>query len=176
MTTWLLDGQTDVQLTAGAIRHPRVSSAPVGSVVRRVVVSASNGLAQAASVHLDELVEQPILRNPDLPDEFMEPFWLGDIRPAEQAHLVSIAAHESREVYEHVMRAAGVAIVLGAQANAVPTGLRVLPLQGVPPLTLHAARRADDRRPLVASVIRAIHLASLVRDAPVPTKDLPRSG
>ena len=164
MTTWLLDGQTDVQLTAGAIRHSRVSSAPVGSVARLAVVSARNGLAEADRLPLEQLVEQPILRNPDLPNEFMEPFWLGDVRPAEQAHLVSIPAGSSREVYEHVMRAAGVAVVLGAQAQAVPTGLRVLPLEGVPPLILHAARRADDRRPIVASVIRALHVASLVRD------------
>ena len=87
MTTWLLDGQTDVQLTAGPIRHPRVSSAPIGSVARQAVVSARDGLAEAEWVPLEQLVDQPILHNPDLPNEFMEPFWLGDIRPAEPGSL-----------------------------------------------------------------------------------------
>ena len=43
---------------------------------------------------------------------------------------MSIAACAAERVFEHVMRAAGVAVVWAPSADAVPAGLRVLPLQG----------------------------------------------
>ncbi len=86
----------------------------------------------------------------------MRPFWLGDLRSAQQAHLTSIVARDSRTVLEQVVRAAGVTVLLASQTSTVPDGVRVVPLLGAAPLVLHAATRADDRRVAIRSLVGAL--------------------
>ena len=156
MNTWLLDGRVDVQLTSGAVRSPLVRSTPLVNVPRILAVHVNSPYADADHLQLSEVVELPLLYDPDLSNAFMAPFWLGDLRPRSQAHLVSIVARDSSAVYEHVARGHGATILLAAQRDEVPAKVRVLPLPDVPPLMLHAITRADDRRSLVRSLVGSL--------------------
>lgn len=156
MTTWLLSGQVDVQLTAGAVRAPLVNSTPLVTVARVIAVPDSSPYADADYVEQSEAMELPLLFDPDLPLEFMAPFWLGDLRPPSQAHLVPIVARDSSTVFDHVARGKGATILLAPQRDEVPSHVWVLPLPDVPPLMMHAITRADDRRSLVRSLVRAL--------------------
>jgi DNA-binding transcriptional LysR family regulator len=97
-----------------------------------------------------------MLYDPGLPDEFMNPFWLGDVRPAHDARLVSIVARDSRTVLEQVLRGNGVTVLLPWQADTAPKGVRVLPLLGVGPIELHAATRVGDHRSVVLALIKVL--------------------
>ncbi|WP_341359043.1 LysR family transcriptional regulator [Georgenia sp. M64] len=156
MTTWLLDGRVDVQLTAGPVRHAAIRSTPIAAVSRIVAVGRRSALGEAASLAVDDVVDLPLLYDPGLPADFMEPFWLADVRPAAQARLVGIVARDSRAVLEHVLRDVGVMVLLPIQAAGVPPGVRLLPLAGLPPLVLHAATRMSDRRAAVRSLLDAL--------------------
>ncbi len=156
MTPWLLDGRVDVQLNAGAVRAPLVRSTPLVAVARVLAVHANSPYADADHLQQSDVLEVPLLYDPNLSHEFMAPFWLGDLRPLSQAHLISIVARDSLTVYEHVARGQGATILLAAQRDEVPADVRVLPLPDVPPLMVHAITRADDRRSLVRSLVRAL--------------------
>lgn len=156
ITTWLLEGRVDVQLTAGVVPLASVCSIPLAAVPRVAVVSAHSPLGDAASVHVNDLVQLPMLYDPGLPDEFMRPFWLGDLRPASEAHLTSIVARDSRTVLEQVVRATGVSVVLEAQKDTVPDGVRVLSLLGAAPVLIYAATRANDRRLATHALVEAL--------------------
>lgn len=167
MTPWLLDARVDVQITAGDVRAPGVRSTPVTTVARVLAVPTASARADAQTLCLADVVEVPLLRDPSLSHEFMAPFWLGDLRPSSQAPLVSIVARDARTVLEHVARGDGSTILIAPQAAAVPDGVTVLRLSDVPRLLLHAATRADDRRPLVRSLVHALTTV-------LPLADLPR--
>ena len=163
VTTWLLEGEVDVQLTAGVVQHRRVHSTAVAAVPRMAAVPARSDLGDAVQVQVEDLLELPMLYDPCLPPEFMSPFWLGDMRPARQARLVSIAARDSGAVLEQVARSAGVTILLASQAGAAPPRVRLLPIVGASPLVLHAARRAVDQSPVVESLVDALRTSPLAR-------------
>lgn len=156
MKNWLLEGRVDVQLTAGNAHAPLIHSTPLTAVARVLAVHADSPYGDADHLKQTEVMELPLLYDPGLPYEFMAPFWLGDLRPRSQAHLVSIVARDSSTVYEHVARGHGATILLAEQRDEVPENVRVLVLPDVPPLMLHAMTRADDRRPLVRSLVRAL--------------------
>ena len=93
----------------------------------------------------------------------MRPFWLGDIRPAAHARLVSVSAATGGAVLEHVRRSTGMTVLVGAGSRGAPAGVHLLPMAGAPPLVLYAARRTLDHRPLVQSLVDALHAVPPVR-------------
>jgi DNA-binding transcriptional LysR family regulator len=161
MTAWLLEGRVDVQLTPSVVQHGRISSAPVAAVQRVAAVAADSDLGAAANVQLEDFLDQPMLYDPRLPQEFMGPFWLADVRPRALAHLVSIEASDGRAVFDQVRRTANVTVLLASQARGVPPGVRLLAIAGAAPVILHAATRVADRRPVVRSLIDALRLAPI---------------
>jgi DNA-binding transcriptional LysR family regulator len=155
-TTWLLEKRVDVQLFAGTIGHPKVRATAVGSVPRVAVVSARSQWVDEGRLSIDDLVDQPMLYDPSLPTEFMRPFWLGDVRPAEQARLVGIASSEYRSVLQHVAMGSGVTVLLPAQAKEISSGVRALPIEGVPSLALQALRLLSNRESPAESLVNAL--------------------
>lgn len=159
MTASLLAHEVDVQLAAGPVRDHAVASHPLGAVTRVAAVPAASELGSASEVRIEDFHDRPMLYEPSLPAEFMTPFWLGDVRPARDARLVSIVARDSRTVLEQVVRGAGVTVLLPWQQSTVPAGVRVLPLLGAPPTLLHAATRLGDHRTVIGmlvTVLRAV--------------------
>ena len=161
LTPWLLEGRVDVQMTAGAVRDAAVHSTPVGAAPRLVAVPVRSELGEAEAVTLEEVADRPMLYDPRLPEEFMAPFWFGDLRPAGEANLVQITVSHATTVLRHVLRGDGVTVALASQARGLPPSLRVLPVLGAPPMTLHAARRTTDHSPVVGSLIEALRAVPL---------------
>lgn len=156
ITHWLLEGRIDVQLNAGRVRVPLVRSTPLVAVARVLAVHVNSPFADADHVQQSEVFELPLLYDPDLSQEFMAPFWLGDLRPRSEAPLIAIVARDSLTVYAHVARGQGATVLLAPQRHEVPRDVRVIPLLDVPPLMVHAITREDDSRPLVRSLVRAL--------------------
>lgn len=163
VTNWLLEGLVDVQVTAGAVRHRAAVSTPLNEVRLVAALPEGSDTSDGDCIHVDDLVDRPMLHDPGLPDEFMRPFWLGDLRPARCARLVDIEVTDADAVIRAVATGTGVTVLLAAQARVEPAGIRVLPLVGAPPLLLHAARRRADTRPVVQGLIEVLRERPLVR-------------
>jgi DNA-binding transcriptional LysR family regulator len=159
--TWLLEGRVDVQMTSAAVQHRAVHSTAVGSMPRTAVVPSRSELGDAAHVDVEDLLHLPMLYDPRLPEEFMRPFWWGDMRPAAHARLVSISVSGSETVLTHVRRGSGVAVIAGPASRDAPPGVHFLPVEGASPLMVYAARRAADNRSLVRSLVDALHAVAL---------------
>jgi DNA-binding transcriptional LysR family regulator len=159
--TWLLEGRVDVQMTSAAVQHRAVHSTAVGSMPRTAVVASRSELGDAPHVDVEELLHLPMLYDPRLPEEFMRPFWWGDVRPAAHARLVSISVSGSENVLTHVRRGAGMAVVAGPASGDDPPGVHFLPVEGTPPVMVYAARRTADNRSLVRSLVDALHAVPL---------------
>ena len=163
-TTWLVEGQVDVQLTAGVVEDSRIHSTPMGGVERIAAVPAGSDLDDAHPLPLADLLALPMLHDPNLPQAFMRPFWFGDLRSGRESRLVPIHAHNGETVLENVARSVGVTVLLRSQTQRARSGVRFVPLAGAPPLVLHAARRARDRRPAVLSLVQTLRSAPVARD------------
>jgi DNA-binding transcriptional LysR family regulator len=159
--TWLLEGRVDVQMTSAAVQDRAVHSTAVGGMMRAAVVPSRSELGDAPHVDVEDLLDLPLLYDPRLPEDFMRPFWWGDIRPAAQARLVSISVSGSESVLTHVRRGAGMAVVAGPALRADPPGVRFLPVEGASPLMVYAARRTADTRSFVHSLVDALHAVAL---------------
>lgn len=162
MRTWLLAGRVDVQLTSGPLVDPRVRSTPVIAVPRILAVPGTSLWADAEQLHLSEVMGLPLLYDPVLPEDFMAPFFLGDLRPASESPLVPIVARDSSTVLDHVARGHGATILLAPQRSEIPPGVRLVALPDVPPLLLHALTRAGDQRLLVRALVRALQAVTPV--------------
>ena len=150
---WVLQGTVDVQLYAGPVRHPRLRSTSVGFQPLLAAVGLDDPLAAADGLAVGDLTERPMLYDPDVPTDFMDVFWLADMRSRREARLVSVVARDSRAVLQHVVRGAGVTVVPPLPKDMVPPGVHVLPLRGARALALHAVTRLDDRRHEVALAV-----------------------
>jgi DNA-binding transcriptional LysR family regulator len=159
--TWLLEGRVDVQMTAAAVQHRAVHSTAVGSMPRTAIVPSRSELGDAPHVAVEDLLHLPMLYDPRLPEEFMRPFWWGDIRPAAHARLVSIAVSGSENVLTHVVRGSGMAVVAGPAPPGDPPGVHFLPVEGASPFTVYAARRTADNRSYVHSLVDGLHAVAL---------------
>jgi DNA-binding transcriptional LysR family regulator len=174
LTRWVLEGTVDVQMYAGPVEHSRLRSTLLGPVPRLAAVGSRDPLSGADKVGVNDLAERPMLYDPDVPTDFMSLFWLGDLRSRREARLVSVVARDSRAVLEHIVRGAGVTIVLPVHKDRVPAGVHVLPLHGAEPLAVHAVTRRDDRRSEVALAVDV--LAELFADWGRGSPDTPATG
>jgi DNA-binding transcriptional LysR family regulator len=156
LTRWVLDGNVDVQLYAGPVQHRRLRSTLLGSQPRFAALGPRDPLASSDEVTVADLMERPMLYDPDVPTDFMSSFWLGDLRTQREARLVSIVARDSRAVLEHVVRGVGVTVVPPLPEELVPPGVRVLPLVDAEPLAVYAVTRLEDRRPEVALAVACL--------------------
>ncbi len=89
LTPALLAGDVDVVLTFGPSSRSDVTSTRLSEIHRVGLVGARHPLALKRFVPVHEFARLPMVYCPDLPDEYMQPFVLADVRPLEEATLVS---------------------------------------------------------------------------------------
>jgi DNA-binding transcriptional LysR family regulator len=146
----------DVLWTSAPVRHPDVDSFPLAVTSARIgVVSARHAFADAPAVSVEDFCALPMLYNPSLPDEWMSPFWLGDIRPRREALLVPVDATNQAGVMRHALDVSAVTTNLEVTAGLLGPHLRAVPLVGAAPVAFQAARRRTDRRGAVAALLEA---------------------
>ena len=147
ITRCLPEGRADVLLTVAPVQHPEVESGPLPITSARIgVVSGRHLFAGADGVTVAEMCEQRLLYNPDLPEEWMRPFWFGELRTRADALLAVSHASSTARVY-HDLEVGSLAIVtLSTERDLLPAHLEVVELHGAPPVTFYAARRRRDRR------------------------------
>jgi len=110
-------------------------------------------LAFKRAVEVHEFARLPMIYSPDLPDEYMQPFILADVRPLEEATLVPISASNTAHVAQRILRGREVTVVPLALTANLPPELQRVGLIGVPASWYHAQRRGgDDRLPLLTAI------------------------
>ena len=111
------------------------------------VLAVPTPFAWRGSVPATEFAEQPMLYTPGLPDHYMHPFILADVRPLDGARLVPSSATTTAHVAQRILVGREVTTVpIALTANLPPELHRVL-LRGLPDSWYFAHHRAADTRP-----------------------------
>ena len=153
LTPALLAGDVDVVLTFGPSPSPDVTSTRLSEIHRVGLVGATHPLAFKRAVEVHEFARLPMIYSPDLPDEYMQPFILADVRPLEEATLVPINASNTAHVAQRILRGREVTVVPLALTGNLPPELQRVGLIGVPASWYHAHRRRGDDRPALLTAI-----------------------
>ena len=152
----LSDGSVDVLWTSTPVRDPLVESVPLSVGCPLIgVVSAVHPLAEAGSVAAEEFCNEPMLFNPALAPEWMDPFWLADIRPRREARLVECAATDQRCVLHEVAKGDAVIATPAIVRPLLGPTLRGVTLVGASRQSFYAAHRRNDHRDAVPALIEA---------------------
>jgi DNA-binding transcriptional LysR family regulator len=151
------EGAVDVLWTTSPVRHAQVESVPLQVTSDLIgIVAAEHPLAGAEALAVEEFSEQPMLYNPAVVPEWMEPFWLADVRPRREARLVPCAARDQVTVLREVARGSAVTTNLGMTRDLLGPQLCAIPLQGASPVHFHAASRRHDHREAVGATVAAL--------------------
>lgn len=168
LTPDLLAGRVDVVLTFGGSPEEGVHVTRLSDVRRVGMVAASHPFAHRGVVDVEEFARQPMVFGRGLPEEYMHPFVLADVRPLAEADLVGLDASNTAHVAQRVLLGREVTVVPLALTANLPQQLRRVSLRGVPPAWYTAHRRADDHRPelltavdLMADFTESLTLAAL---------------
>lgn len=153
LTDDLLAGRVDAVLTFGATSHAEIISTRLAPLHRVGLVGAQHPLAKRRSVPAREFAEQPLLFSPGLPDHYMLPFVLADVRPVAQGRLVPISASTTAHVAQRILLGREVTVVPIALTGNLPPELVRIFLTGLPPAWYYAHHRASDGRPELATAI-----------------------
>lgn len=150
-------GQVDVLWTDAPVRHREVTSEPLAVTSRRIgVVGARHELAGAGEVDVGDFTTEAMLFNPAIPEEWMTPFWLGDLRARRSARLVAVDAHDHAAVLALTRTTGMVTVALEVSAPLLGPHLRAVALRGAGPVVFHAAHRRADRRGPVLAVVQSL--------------------
>ena len=134
-------------LLPAALGTLEVESTRLSSLHRVGLVGATHPFARRGSVPATEFAEQRMLYTPGLPDHYMHPFILADVRPLDGARLVPISATTTAHVAQRILVGREVTTVpIALTANLPPELHRVL-LRGLPDSWYFAHHRAADTRP-----------------------------
>lgn len=153
LTDSLLAGEVDAVLTFGRSADPAVASTQLSQIHRVGMVAAIHPLGSRHSVDVHEFARYPMIYGAGLPDEYMHPFVLADVRPLDQATLIAIDATNTADVAQRVLRGVEVTVVPLALTGNLPPELRRIELRGAPPHWYHAQRREGDDRPELMTAI-----------------------
>ncbi|HET9872659.1 MAG TPA: LysR family transcriptional regulator [Propionibacteriaceae bacterium] len=157
LTTSLVGKTIDVLLTTSPVHHAAAVSIPLQLAMRRIaVVSRSHPLAEATEIDVGDFLDMPFLYSPDIPQEWMTPFYLGDIRPGREARLVEARAEQASEVLREVARGTGMTTGPELLAHLVPSTLRAVRLRGAPLVKFQASYRRTDRSSAVQAFVSAL--------------------
>src|SRR5664280_173643 len=154
LTRCLLERRVDLLWTNATVRHPAVESFPLAvSSARMAVVGPGHRLADAGSVDVADILEEPTLFSSDTPEEWMRPFWFADLRPRRQARLVDIEAIDQAAVWHHA--GAGTVLIgtIEPASSLIGPKLRAVSLIGAPPMTFYVARHRTERSGAVDALI-----------------------
>ncbi len=150
------EGLIDVLWTSTPVRDPQAESSPLSVNCPLIgVVAAAHPLAEAGSVPVEKFCDEPMLYNPALPPEWMEPFWLADIRPRREARLVEYAATDHGSVFRGVAKGDAVIATPAIMGPLLDPRLRGVTLTGASRLGFHTARRRNDHRDGVLGLVEA---------------------
>lgn len=152
----LVERFVDVLWTGQAPRHPQISAVRIGELERIGLVGRNHELNGAESVPGEVFAELPLLHNPAVAPEWMEPFRLEDVRPVGEGRLVPIAAEDYGTVIRQVQRGAGAAVTVGPLPPALQRTVFTVHLSGVPAMATHAAFRRHDGREVVRTLVEAL--------------------
>jgi DNA-binding transcriptional LysR family regulator len=153
LTPALLSSEVDVVLTFGTSAEPDVTSTRLSQIHRVGLISARHPLAQRRTVEVEEFARLPMLHNPELPDGYMLPFVLADVRPLSEAELVPIDASTTAHVAQRILQGREVTVVPVALTANLPPELKRIGLRGVPPTYYYSHHRRDDPRPELHTAI-----------------------
>jgi DNA-binding transcriptional LysR family regulator len=161
----LLARRVDVMINDCPMHVPGVVSEPLPLTAARIaLVPAHHPLAGASMVPAAEVAEYPMLYNPLAPPEWMEPFWLADLRSRREARLVAIDDDNAFDVLHHPMTGDALMLTLStSEPDGVAAHLTAVAISGAAPIRLYAVYRAEDRRTILDQVI-----TTLRRVAPAP--------
>jgi DNA-binding transcriptional LysR family regulator len=157
LTRCLPDGRVDVLFTNAPVRHAAVTSERLGLTSRRIgLVGEQHALADAGSVDVAGYLEQRMIFNPSVPEEWMSPFWLGDMRSRRDAQLVAVDAQDHATVIQQMARAGTVTVSIELSAALLGPHQRSVTLTGAPAVPFYAARRRADRRGHVLALVDSL--------------------
>ncbi|WP_432877275.1 LysR family transcriptional regulator [Kribbella sp. CA-245084] len=157
------DGHVDVLLTIDPVRDNSVESSPMAVTANRVgVVHAHHPLADAGAMRAEQLCEELMVFNPAAPAEFMDPFWLSDIRPRREARLLEVGANDLSGAMNSV-DSPGMMISLDRIRKRLPAHLKPISLLDAPPVRFYAAHRRNDHRQLVQVLVAKLENLQPIR-------------
>jgi hypothetical protein len=120
------------------------------------VVAARHRLADAGSIDVEQFCEEPMLYNPAVPEEWMAPFWLADLRSKHEARLVEFDAQDQATVLRRVAGGDAVMTNVAMMRPLLGPQLRAVTLLGGPRMGFYAAHRSDDHRGAVQALLNAL--------------------
>ncbi len=156
LTRCLPDQCVDVLWTNSSVRHVAVESHPAQAGTELIgVVAARHRLADAGSIDVEQFCEEPMLYSPAVPEEWMAPFWLADLRSKHEARLVEVDAQDQADVLRKVAGGDAVITSVAMMRPLLGPQLRAVTLLGGPRMGFYAARRSDDHRGAVQELLNA---------------------
>jgi hypothetical protein len=152
----LPDDMVDVLWTSAPVRHTKVASFPLMASSGLIgVVGPHHPFAEAGSIAAAAFCEEPMLYNPAIPEEWMDPFWLADIRPRREARLVETGGTDAGSVLRDAVKGIAVMTAVSIERPRLGSRLRPVTLVGAARMRLYAACRRSDGRSAVHALIEA---------------------
>ena len=158
VTSWLVQGEIDILLTVAPVRHVAVESVALPVRMRRIgLVARDHELADCSVVDVEDFVARPMLCSPAIPAEWMEPFFLGDVRPRADARLVEISPQNASGVTREIRDDC---VAVGPEMfSSVLTTCHSVTLRGAPEMILYAAHRRTEQRGAIHTFVEALRQA-----------------
>jgi DNA-binding transcriptional LysR family regulator len=157
----LLAHRVDVMINVCPMHVPGVVSEPLAVTdARMALVPPHHPLADASTVTAEEAAEYPMLYSTVPPCEWMEPFWLADLRPRREARLVASEYDNAVDVLHHALTGNALVLTLSRlEPDCVPAHLRAVAISGLARTRIHAVYRAEDRRTILDRLLTALRRA-----------------
>lgn len=155
----LPEQQVDLLLTIAPVKHHAVESVPLPVTATRIgVISDRHAFADAGEVSVAEFCDQRLLWDPTLPEEWMRPFWLGDLRTQAESKLTATHCSSNERVLRETRRGTAAIVTLSPDRDRLPPGLEAITLQGAPPVRFYAAHRRKDQKPTLHTFLHQLRL------------------
>lgn len=149
----LTGGAVDMVLTFGPSPEAQIASVRLSPLRRIGLVAAGHPFARREAMPAAEFARQPMIYTPGLPDHYMHPFVLADVRPLGQARLVAIKATNTAHVALRLLQGQEVTVVPLALTANLPPELAKVQLRGLPDSWYYVHHRVDDQRPELRTAI-----------------------
>jgi hypothetical protein len=147
----------DLLLTIAPVEHRAVETAPLPITATRIgVVSDRHALAEAGEVSLAEFCEHRLLWNPTLPEEWMRPFWFGELRTPREARLTATHCSSNERVLREAQRGEAAIVTLSPDRTRLSASLKEVTIKGSKPVRFYAATRRLDQRLTLRSYLHQL--------------------
>ena len=153
----LRNNQIDLLCANAAAQDTSLVSTPLRIAAELMgVVRFDHRLADAGAIDVGEFGDELMLFNPSVPVEWMNAFWLADIRPRRAARLAETTESDQWRVLRRAVSGPAVTVTLTVALPMLGARLRPVRLIGAAPLPMQIARRLADRRAKVRVLIDAL--------------------